>query len=163
MLTGEFIERVPWKVVQAWEQMQLNTYGVLHLQKALWDSDLQLCERGTREIYDRVAYQLVRDVSKAIFGKQSYRRRPKHRKRLPNAVTLERFDDCPHLNVLIHRPATTSLEEFETIFRQEWEKFRWAGTGPNAFYLKPMTGGAVAYSFKEGPDALLERSLSFHR
>lgn len=162
MLTDGFIERVPLHVIREWEQMQLNTYVVLHLRSSIYDRDLGLVEKATGETFDKVAYQLVRDVSKAVFGKQNYQRRPKHRKRLPNAVTLEGFGDRPHLNIMIHKPSDLSFEQFEAIFREAWANVRWASTGTSAFYMKPLTGGAVAYSFKHGAE-LLSRPLSFHR
>lgn len=154
----------PQKVIRKFDaQIKPNVYAVGHLKTHLWDSDLRLGQPGTFEAYDMEAYKLMANVSKRLLGRTAYRKRHPCRKRLPNFVTLEGFGDCPHLNILIHKAERFSFEELESALRDEWMRLDWTVKEPRAFWIERRVGNCVSYSFKEGNEALLQRSLCFHR
>jgi hypothetical protein len=162
-LSFKISQPVPARVIQEYNRrIEPNLYFVGHLKLMLIDTDLGLCMPGSEEIYDKEAYKLLANVSRRILGKSAYRKRAKHRKRIRNFVTLESMGDTPHLNILIHIPKGVSFEAFEAVFREEWNKLHWTVKSTNALYCRRRNGDCVSYSFKEGDEALLTRSLSFH-
>jgi hypothetical protein len=157
-------QRFPRRVIRGFDQqINPNVYAVGHLHTCLWDGDLRIGRPGTFEAYDEEAYKLIANLSKRLLGKTAYRKRPLSRRRLPNFVTLECMTDCPHLNILIHKPERFSFEELEAALRDEWRKLHWTVKEPGALWIQRRAGDCVGYSFKEGNEALLPRSLCFHR
>ena len=98
------------------------------------------------------------------FGPKRSRPYRRHKLLVPHACTLEGAVDPArkprtHLNFSLRRPDDwLSLEQFDAIFRDEWSKIDWA---MGDVYLDERKGGCVAYSLKDGPEALLANSLSF--
>lgn len=138
-----------------------NTYLVLHLEPGLRD-ELYGFRAGTLEIFDAVAFKLVANVSREILGKTACRNRPRHRKRLPNIVSLEDEGGSPHLNIGIWKPPHVTFDHFEEVFRRHFAAEPWFRKGPSSFYCEPRTGSCVTYSLKRGA-RILERSISFCR
>jgi len=154
----------PKRIIHEFDrQVQPNVYAVGHLHRSLWDADLRIGRPGTFEAYDTEAYKLIANVTKRLLGKTAYRKRPVHRKRLPNLVTLESIADRPHLNILVHKPDRFTFEEFKATLIQEWAALTWTVKEPGALWIEPRAGNCVAYSFKEGNESLLPRSYCFHR
>jgi hypothetical protein len=102
--------------------------------------ELYGCRWATPDIYDKVAYKFVANLSRDVLGKTAYRKRPPHRKRLPNLVTLEDQGGSPHLNICIRRPEHWSLEAFTELCRHHRAVEPWFRRGPKAFYCEQRTG-----------------------
>ncbi|WP_395622158.1 hypothetical protein [Sphingomonas daechungensis] len=157
-------EPLPRHVIEKyWDCIQPNVYIVGHLDRERFEEGCDEPRYGSTRAYDMTAYQLMANVSKRVLGKTAYRKRPLYRKRLPNLATLERREDWPHLNILVHRPENWSMANFEAVVREEWGQLKWAKSSPVELYIEPVRGEALRYALKEGNESLLERSLSLHR
>ena len=151
-------ERMSAKIAKAFDAAIFpNTYAVLHLRRELEGY------RGERQLYEREALGFMARLSKRVRGKTTYRRLAPDKRLLPNAITIEKLLDGPHLNVMIRRPGNWEFDAFAGALREEWLKSPWAATDERAVKIMPRQRGSnlVGYCHKEGDEALLIQTLSF--
>ncbi|MCL6684098.1 hypothetical protein [Sphingomonas alba] len=151
-------ERMSAKIAKAFDAaISPDTYAVLHLRR-----ELDGC-RGERQLYEREALGFMARLSKRVRGKATHRRLPPDQRFLPNAITIEKLFDGPHLNVMLRRPANWEFDAFEAVLREEWLKSPWAATDQRAVKIMERERGSnlVGYCHKEGDEALLIETLSF--
>ena len=134
-----------------------DVYAVLHLNREIDGI------RADRSIYVREVVAFMERLAKRCRGKTQYRRLPHLHRFLPNAVTIEKMADGPHLNVMIQKPPRWSLEEFQDVFATEWLKSSWAATDERAVYVAPREprSNLVGYTHKEGDESLVIETLRF--
>ena len=152
--------RVSARIARAFEkELCTNVYAVLHLNRHV-ESVL-----GTRTIYVCEAKLLMKRIAQRARGKSTYRRLPELERFLPNAISIEKLDDGPHLNVMIRRPENWDFETFRTMFLTEWIKSPWAASGAGAIHIQPREVGTdlFGYIHKEGDETLVHETLRFHR
>jgi len=138
-----------------------NVYLVLHLQPHVVD-DLDRRWEWSLERADRFAYKFVANISRLALGKTAYRKRPPHRKRLPNITTLEHQGGFPHLNVCVRRPDKCPFDRFEELCRSEFRRLPHFRHTKKGFFCEEVIGNCIPYSAKPG-STILERTMSFIR
>lgn len=165
----------------AWINRNLkpDTIAVATLKQGI-RSDLDRWIRGNEAHYEHANGKFMRQLSEKLYGK-AWRR---HKKLVPNAVTLEGnglghkiqnrkgkssltfLDNIQtdgiqmrwHLNMLFRRPDWISPDDFHATVTETWLQSDWAMPD---FLIEPREDNFAAYALKDGPEALLTDSLSF--
>ena len=130
-----------------------NTFIVLTIKQGI------CLENGawippTEEVLDRVTTGFLKALSRELYGNHCYTRRM-----IKNLSTLEgRFDTDWHLNICLRRPDSVTIDEFREMVERAWARSRWSRS---RIYVEDITGNAVRYIMKEGPDSILVKSSNF--
>lgn len=146
--------------MSAWIESSVcpDVYAVVHLKRSA------LGQIGNSTIYDNVASAYLARISCRIFGPKGFRKRPHGHRLIPNAVTLEKLEDRPHLNIHLRCPGHLEFTVLRDIMEEEWSptKTPWASDGRGTFWCEQRDpeGSPVHYSLKEGSQALLEGSFT---
>jgi hypothetical protein len=151
-------ERMSAKIARAFEvALSADTYAVLHFRREVDGY------RGDRQLYVKETVAFMTRLSKRVRGKATFRRMPPLERFLPNAVTLEKLADGPHLNVMLRRPIHWEFDCFADALREEWLRSPWAATDKRAIKVMQRERGSnlVAYCHKEGDEALIIETLKF--
>lgn len=153
-------EPVSRTVIESYnEQIKPNVYIVIHMRDTIRiDGETRF---ASLEYYERDVFEFVSDISRKIRGK-GYSRAGMAERRLANFATLEKKIEMPHVNLLMNCPSWLSFERLRDTCETRWKRSKWMQQYPRAFYCEARTGDCLTYSFKEGAETLLERSLSFH-
>lgn len=157
-MTPEIVagERMPSKIARAYESaIAADTFAVLHLRREVDGFG------GDRQLYVKEAIAFMTRLSKRIRGKATFRRLRPLERFLPNAVTIEKLTDGPHLNVMVRRPPHWDFDTFACAMREEWLKSPWAATDERAIKIMRREWGSnlVGYCHKEGDDAMIMETL----
>jgi hypothetical protein len=136
---------------------------------------------ATPDIIEAEYDKFIRRLSKAAYGKKTWKR---FAKRVPSFASLEGNGCRPmsgvavskktlafakatqsvgkavryHLNVSFRKPDHLSFDEFRDIVARTWNVSHWAL--PDVL-IQPRVGNFTAYSCKEGPEAILAKSICF--
>jgi hypothetical protein len=151
-------ERMPAKIAREYESaLSADTYAVLHLRRDLEG------HRGDRQLYVKEAVAFTMRLSKRVRGKATFRRLRPLERLLPNAITVEKLFDGPHLNLMVRRPPHWDFETFASVLREEWLKSPWAATDERAIKIMPREPNSdlVAYCHKEGDGSQILETLRF--
>lgn len=155
IISGEIMSA---RIARAFEAaLAADNYAVLHLNRELDGV------RADRSIYVQEALRFMARLARRCRGSTQYRRLDHLTRFLPNAITIEKLADGPHLNVLIQKPSRWSFEDFQQVFVAEWLQSPWAATDERAVYIKPRNPRSrlVGYSHKEGDESLVIETLRF--
>ena len=143
---------------KAWEDWtRFDVCGVFHFNRFA-DG-----ERGSGELYKKVAQDFIVAASKRIYGKSGFRRRPPNRRLIPSQMTVEMVDDLPHLNVLLRLPEGCDFQKFRERVIETWLRSPWASTGSGAIYLEPRQSAStrlVGYINKERARISIDEMLT---
>jgi hypothetical protein len=146
------------QIAKAFEAaLAADVYAVLHLNRELDGI------RADRSIYVRQVVGFMERLAKRCRGKTQYRRLPHLHRFLPNAVTIEKIADGPHLNVMIQKPLNWPFDDFHKVFATEWLKSPWAATDERAVYIarRKARSNLIGYTHKEGDESLVLETLRF--
>lgn len=146
------------RIARAFEAaVAADTYAVLHLHRevdGVW---------AHRSIYVDEAVRFMARLARRCRGNTQFRRLDHLSRFLPNAITIEKLADGPHLNVLIQKPSRWTFEDFQQVFLEEWWRSQWASTDERAVYIAPREAGSdlFGYTHKEGDESLVRETLRF--
>ncbi len=163
------------------QNLQPDAYcvGTVKQKVKSWLNGSPIWVTLTEDTINERAGQFTARLSKAIYGNTAYRR---FKLTIPNAITLEgngngrscfwlSHKDDPaslrsrekvryHLNILLRKPDWMEFERLEEIVKNVWQSCDWTLPDIN---IQKRTGDCTGYSFKEGPETLVTKTLNFGR